>query len=262
MYYSIKNGIGTFLENPSSIEQRLFYKNNELIETTLPISVKNIEQEAFRQCHNLRRVVFLPDSKLLRIGKYAFQDSGIRILDLSNCLEFIEFAKDSFKECTDLEIVILPQKIKELANRCFLDCKNLKTVYYLGEEEPKQNGDSFKGCIKFEGFQKISKDDIPDILASFYMNEDEKNDDSVRDLDGFVETPSIRLNRYKKQIRSGTPISRKEIGKIIYKNGKIYLATGKKTKYIIPREEYLKAKKAILEALFNLQKKLKRNTEK
>lgn len=56
----------------------------------MPASVREIEVGAFCECRNLRRVTFVPGSKLKKIGIGCFRDSGVERIAIPKEVEEIQ----------------------------------------------------------------------------------------------------------------------------------------------------------------------------
>ena len=74
-------------------------------EVNIPDGVRELCNSCFRECKNLRRVMFGPSSSLERIGDSCFAFSGI-------------------------EEVNIPDSVRELCDHCFRECKNLRRVTF------------------------------------------------------------------------------------------------------------------------------------
>ena len=100
-------------------------------------------------------IVFSENCKIKGIGEYAFRDTAISSIDLSECTEIGEYAfvnctftsfvvpygitslgTNVFQNCTALETVWLPDTLTELSKYLFDGCTSLQTVYTYTMDEP------------------------------------------------------------------------------------------------------------------------------
>lgn len=108
----------------------------------IPAGIREIGDSAFEYCMEVK-LVHLPET-LERIGKHAFQGSGIRSVDLPEKLKVIEVYAFSG---TPLEEVKLPEQLEELGHSAFRYCRMLKRVKFP-EHLVKIPHDIFNDCGK------------------------------------------------------------------------------------------------------------------
>lgn len=150
-----------------------FSYNDELESLVIPGYIQSIREGAFAYCSNLSQVEFKSvthvidgESIILRttiIDKSAFDgtkvdmdtvpfrdeisyqgNKDLKVVDLSD-FKHVDLANACFKDCTNLETVILPDYITEIPTACFYNCPNLKSVNIPKDTEII--GDSaFYGC--------------------------------------------------------------------------------------------------------------------
>ena len=80
-----------------------WFCETNIMDVTIPASVREIREDAFRNCVSLTRVYLHRESRLERIGARAFQN-------------------------TDLSSFTAPPNLRELAQCAFYNCKKLKKV--------------------------------------------------------------------------------------------------------------------------------------
>ena len=88
----------------SAIEEGTFFRCNNLKSVAIPTSVTVIETSAFEDCTSLEDVIFVPQSKVERLGISAFEG------------------------CISLSCIELPQSLKEIEIKAFNDCIGLSTI--------------------------------------------------------------------------------------------------------------------------------------
>jgi predicted DsbA family dithiol-disulfide isomerase len=69
----------------------------------IPSSVEMICEECFRDCRSLTSVTFEVNSKLSRLERYAFCESGLMSIHIPSSVEVI--CEGCFSECTSLKSV-------------------------------------------------------------------------------------------------------------------------------------------------------------
>ena len=90
--------------------------------------VSYIGKRAFEKCIGLKRIVI--GKTCTGIGESAFSGcGGLEIIDLSETgIERI--ADKCFKECTQLERVLLPKIVRSLGSKCFFNCPSLSEIHF------------------------------------------------------------------------------------------------------------------------------------
>ncbi|MBO5773056.1 MAG: leucine-rich repeat domain-containing protein, partial [Clostridia bacterium] len=119
----------TFPEGITSIGDGAFSHCTGLTSITFPKSLISIGYSAFYGCRSLEEVV-LHNVEELGFSAFAYCTS-LRYVDLGNALERITRNMDyppPFYRCTSLEIVLLPDTLKNLEPNTFNDCTNLKCL--------------------------------------------------------------------------------------------------------------------------------------
>lgn len=130
-----------------------FLGNTEIQSIILPEGIISIEEYAFANCSELRHI-YLPSS-LTEIGEGAFLNcSSLESIKLPADIKNLGYdegssALETFKGCTNLREIILPDKLETIGESIFEDCKNLTSinipngVRYIGSN-------AFKGCSSLE----------------------------------------------------------------------------------------------------------------
>ena len=77
--------------------EKQWFKNCEIESVTIPASVTVIEEEAFCDCKQLKRVTFAEDSPLKKIAKFCFGQSGLGEITIPDRITAIE--DDAFYKC-------------------------------------------------------------------------------------------------------------------------------------------------------------------
>ena len=159
IYYAtnLSNETYTIPDTVNKICSGSFANNTKITEINIPESVEYIGDNAFGFCYSLQ-TINLPDS-VLTIEDGIFRNctslsyiklpSSLTKIPTNMCegctsLENIEFPNitviggGSFSAAGLIEIVI-PKSVTTIENYAFANCKNLKTIKYMGTEEEWQN---------------------------------------------------------------------------------------------------------------------------
>lgn len=91
----------------------------------IPITVTEIGAEMF--CDNTELENIILPTGLKTIGKYAFECSSIKSINLSNV---VHIGLGAFGGCHNLKEVIIPRTVETLGNGAFCDCDNLERVIF------------------------------------------------------------------------------------------------------------------------------------
>ena len=94
--------------------------------------------------HEKSLVDFVAPSTVKILGNGFSKCNGIRSIDLS-LTKITEVYNDSFTECKDLQKVVLPEGIKKIGERAFLDCVRLESLNLPSSIEELCVA-CFKGC--------------------------------------------------------------------------------------------------------------------
>lgn len=90
-------------------------------------ALTTIGDNAFYGCTSLQRVKFETGSALGYIGKEAFMESGVSVVDLAGT-KVTEIGYSAFEGCASLAELALPETIKSININAFYGCTNLSIV--------------------------------------------------------------------------------------------------------------------------------------
>lgn len=96
-------------------------------------ALTTIGDNAFYGCISLQQVVFAQDSALGDIGKEAFMESGVSVVNLAGT-QVTEIGYSAFEGCASLVDLTLPETIKIININAFYGCTNLSNVSVSGNE--------------------------------------------------------------------------------------------------------------------------------
>ena len=96
-------------------------------------ALTTIGDKAFYGCISLQQVVFAQGSALGDIGKEAFMESGVSVVDLAGT-KVTEIGISAFEGCASLGNLTLPETIKIININAFYGCTNLRNVSVSGTE--------------------------------------------------------------------------------------------------------------------------------
>jgi len=175
-YYT---GSGTDIVIPDSFEKlpvveiyyKLFQENTDITSVSIPGTVKEIPEEAFKGCTRLKSVKL--SNGLTKIGSGAFM------------------------ECTSLTSIQIPEGITVIDNGTFSDCTALTEVQ-LPESLTTLNGAAFSGC------KNLVKLNVPAALTNFPKYKSRYDDVEYSDI--FGDSGKIPLATRDKLIAQGYPV--------------------------------------------------------
>ena len=94
-------------------------------------ALTTIGDNAFYGCTSLQRVEFAQGSALDYIGKEAFMESGVSVVDLAGT-KVTKIGYSAFEGCMSLAELTLPETIAEININAFYGCTNLRDVSVSG----------------------------------------------------------------------------------------------------------------------------------
>ena len=110
----------------------------------IPDSVTRIGGYAFYQ-FSICAETFPVPSSLEGIGEGAFYDSGFQQAELSFPASTTEIGKYSFRGCTGIRKVVIPENVNSIEEGAFMGCTNLVTLDYTSGVE-SIGSSAFSGC--------------------------------------------------------------------------------------------------------------------
>ena len=132
---------------PSSITNigdAAFRSCSNLTSVAIPDSVTNIGDEAFYGCSRLTSLT-IPNS-VTSIGEFAFQDcSSLTSITLSNSLTNIN--RQAIAQCRNLKSIIIPNGIISISEGAFWECSSLTSVT-IPNSVTSIGQDAFQDCSK------------------------------------------------------------------------------------------------------------------
>ena len=165
-----------FLDAVTTISEGMF-KNHSYVSTlTLGKNLRTIEDNAFRSCTSLTSVNW--SERVESIGNFAFENTGLVLLELPNNLKSIgDFA---FSKCEKLTSCILPDSVTDMGCN-FTDCPALSTVK-LPRGLTLLEDYSFSGCtslqevfvpasVKIVGYDAFSESGIVRLIFEGELHE-------------------------------------------------------------------------------------------
>jgi hypothetical protein len=113
-------------ESMTEIPNSLFSQNKKITSVYIPAGVERVGQNAFAGCTSLTTVTFAEDSKLKTLEFAVFSNcTSIRSIGLPEGLEKID---GSFRGCSNLTSVIIPDSVEEIVGGSFDKCYNLTSI--------------------------------------------------------------------------------------------------------------------------------------
>ena len=141
-------------ESIKYIESFAFYGCSNLKSVTIPKNVDSVGGNAFAGCKKLASIdvdadnyfYYSVDGVLFRRFMRSKNDEWIVKYPAAKkdktyvIPNYIDATCDySFEGCTNLEAITIPSRLDHIATSCFLNCYNLKDIYYTGTEEQWNN---------------------------------------------------------------------------------------------------------------------------
>lgn len=104
------------------------FEGSSIVNVVIPDSVNKLTIQAFKDCTNLKNVIFGDNSLLEIIRHYCFEGcTSLEYLDLSqDSLNRID--KFAFKDCTALGEIDIGNNVEYIGEKVFLNCKSLKEI--------------------------------------------------------------------------------------------------------------------------------------
>ena len=129
----LKTWCGITFNSPAAYGATLCLEDGtELNDLVFPDDVTAIPQNAFGGYRGLNSIDF---NKVETIGDFAFQESDIESLTLSESVREIRMA--AFQSCQNLSSISLPSSIEKLSDYAFAFCPSLTSVSYNLEKFPE-----------------------------------------------------------------------------------------------------------------------------
>ena len=100
-------------------------ENNVVKEIILPVSLKKIGDNTFKNCTMLEKIE-IPES-VTTIGMNSFSGCcNIKEINISK--NIVNLGKETFEGCSLLKKIVLPIGLKSLGDNCFANCTNLENI--------------------------------------------------------------------------------------------------------------------------------------
>lgn len=169
---------------PNQNPYTLVIGGNEVSEIEIPQNTKQIPDNAFKNCQNIKKVIL--NEGLEEIGECAFLNcNSLESINISDSVKLIDSA--AFYGCAKLNTINLPDNLEKLGSSAFCDtaiteirisktaelsgkalanCPKLETVYFAAAKLPELYKGMFKNC---SSVKRIYFDiDTPDFTAEIF----------------------------------------------------------------------------------------------
>lgn len=123
--YQNGRGVLIFSGPVVTFKEWALYKTADLRELVIPSSVIATTYSCFRECQNLRRVVFAPGLEILGDSSVHHNEALEEII-LPDTVIAIE--KDALSHSYSLRHIDLPPRLERLGQSAFLHCRNLESI--------------------------------------------------------------------------------------------------------------------------------------
>lgn len=104
----------------------------DLYDIVIPARIQEICENAFCACINLHNVTFEKGSRCSYIDSKAFSQTQLEMIELPEGLHFI--CRECFSYCSNLKRVVIPRSIETIEQGVFDNCRELKSLNYLGSK--------------------------------------------------------------------------------------------------------------------------------
>ena len=128
-----------------TIGPRCFKDCVNLTNINLPTELRSLEMVAFSGCRSLK---YLDLSNLTEIDTRVFEKTGLEYVNLPNATKI---SWNAFRDCQDLQTVVLSDQLTELDQDVFRGCIKLKHVTFPGTIKEIPYG-TFAYCESLESF--------------------------------------------------------------------------------------------------------------
>lgn len=146
----------------ASICDKAFAGCESLKSLRLPLALSSIDDYAFQNCKNLALIEF-PEG-LNSIGEYSFENCSGMSGHLRIPSSVMQIRKGAFKGCIMLDILSFNsgcdyKSEKKIGEQAFMNCKNIKVVYWLDNIFTEIKEETFKGCglLRFSCPKNLTK---------------------------------------------------------------------------------------------------------
>lgn len=102
------------------------FMNSKITELTLPRSVTEIGEDAFKSMTNLQKIT-IPDGLITKIPTYAFSYTSLESITIPDGIAVI--GDNAFNSCSALTTVTIPDSVTAIDRQAFMDCEQLHDVY-------------------------------------------------------------------------------------------------------------------------------------
>ena len=143
---SLIEGDYTLPSSITKIGESAFYSCKSLKEIEILEGVKEIGNEAFRNCYALEKVT-IPGS-VTKIGDEAFDScESLKEIEIPEGVK--EIGKQAFEYCDALEKVTISGSVTKIGNNAFRDCYSLKEIE-ISEGVKEIGNQTFRDCAELE----------------------------------------------------------------------------------------------------------------
>lgn len=150
----------TIGQNVKGIEQEAFYNCSQLKEIIIKSAqLYYIDKSCFENCTSLTKLT-LPKS-ITNIGESAFKNCFSLEIELNNLISVINIGNSAFENCSKLfGALAIPKSCKTIGKRAFAYCKNLNSLNLEQCTIEKFEDSTFLNCSGFS-----NKIEIPDTVT-------------------------------------------------------------------------------------------------
>lgn len=147
------------------IERGAFQGFNELVEVHFPKTMEVVENFAFQDCKNLRKVLCLGNE--IQFSHAVFK--GCTRLETFDAVGTVDLGIAVFENCENLRN--FQGSINHIAHKTFKNCKKLNVTLVFADEVYRFHGGAFEGCdnipcLVFNGNVQVADDLTNEFMMS------------------------------------------------------------------------------------------------
>ncbi len=105
-----------------------FYACKSVVSLTIPNTIESIGSNAFKNCSNLKSVIFSDNSKLIKLDAVFNGCSSLEDIDFgkNSALDVIE--AQAFIGCSRIKNLVLPERLTKIGTKAFYGCSGIESI--------------------------------------------------------------------------------------------------------------------------------------
>ena len=149
----------------AQVRRNVFNENDSIITVHLPKAMKDITDEQFCLCNNLRSITVASGNKVYSsVDGVLYKDKGktLQLHPVAHSTEFdipegvTKIAPFAFFTNKDLTRVTIPSTVKEIGRNAFYDCETVREIY-IPDSVKKVGAGAFSWCLNLKELRVPAK---------------------------------------------------------------------------------------------------------